>query len=319
MANTAAAAAAATVAVEPKLVRLNKLIVSQIGGCSRREADGYIASGWVRVNGVLVNRLGSKVPTSAKVQLLPTDGDSTRRPTTTAVVSDSSSRKVMTRHYNNNRYDWPPLLPHNKTTVILHKPLGVVSCQPERSDQVPAVRLLTAANQHHHLSHSYYNNNNNNNLPPPCRLRKMAVAGRLDVNSTGLLLFTQCGHTASAIIGPDSTVEKEYLVRFMNASNIQNPVVDDDDENGERDELIERLQRGIECSGQWLEAVSVHALNVDQLQIVLRAGKKHHIRRMLHAVGWSVQALKRVRIGRIMLGNLPRGQWRYLAPTEKVQ
>jgi 23S rRNA pseudouridine2604 synthase len=279
---TAAAAA-------EQLVRLNKLIVSKIGGCSRREADKYIAAGWVRVNGVTVDSVGTKVcPTTAKIQL------------------DDAARNYMRTH---------------STTVILHKPLGVVSSQPDRPEQVPAVKLLTADNM---FVGGYYSPKQKRTgeqhltLPKiePYRLNKIAVAGRLDVNTSGLLLFTQCGKTASQIVGPTSTVEKEYLVRLNPALNGARALADD--ASGELEERIERLRSGIECSGELLEAVAVDVVNEDQLQVILQAGKKHHIRRMMEAMGWGVQALKRVRIGNIHLGHLPRGQWRYVNPTEKV-
>jgi 23S rRNA pseudouridine2604 synthase len=269
------------------LVRLNKLLVSKVGGMSRREADRLIVNDSVRVNGKMVNTLGAKFDMTARVELCV--------PATAQHLLD-------------------------KTTVILHKPLGVVSCQPDTPPYyTPAIQLLTHGNRH-------------DNMVPkgqdarlePYRLPKMAVAGRLDINTSGLLLFTQCGKMAADIIGPQSTVEKEYLVRWqcwtiphVSMSNTD-PALFNPVSNEYVLECIHRLRRGVDCSGERLQAVSVNVLNANQLRIVLRAGKKHHIRRMVESVGWKVQALKRVRVGNIALGSLPKGHWRYLQPNETV-
>lgn len=297
---------ATTTAVLDQLVRLNKLLVAKIGGMSRREADRYISAGWVRVNGVVTDQLGAKVAETAELQLA------------------AAARNRM----QENR----------ATSVILHKPLGVVSCQPDTPQHVPAIKLLTHGNMFGgglspkggSRSSSSRSSTLSNAMTEPYRLSNLAVAGRLDVNSTGLLLFTRCGKMASDIVGPRSTVEKEYLVRlnpvrYGVGALFQQEDGDDGNDNSNNnsgeallEERIEQLRNGIECSGEFLEAVYVDPLNADQLRITLRAGKKHHIRRMVEAVGWSVQALKRVRIGNISLGNLPRGQWRYLKPDENV-
>lgn len=261
-----------------QLVRLNKLLVSKVGGMSRREADSYISAGLVRVNGVTVEGLGTRVSETASLDL----------------IADERTQK--------------------RCTVILHKPLGVVSCQ-STPDQVPAVRLLTKSNMFGRIPKGSLKGSDFGT--EPCRLNNLAVAGRLDVNSTGLLLLTQCGKTANDIIGPNSFIEKEYLVR-LNPLRAQIGALTDERDSGEVQERIELLRRGIQCCGDLLEAVSVDPLNADQLRFVLRAGKKHHIRRMVESVGWSVQALKRVRIGNIALRHLPRGQWRFLKTTETV-
>jgi 23S rRNA pseudouridine2604 synthase len=107
------------------------------------------------------------------------------------------------------------MLLKQRNTFVLNKPLGIISCQPYDGDKyhsTSAVQLLTSANYH-------YNSDNksapkNPSILEPYRLPRLAAAGRLDINSTGLLLFTQCGVTARTIVGPDSTIEKEYLVRI---------------------------------------------------------------------------------------------------------
>jgi 23S rRNA pseudouridine2604 synthase len=101
-------------------------------------------------------------------------------------------------------------------------------------------------------------------------------------------------------------VEKEYLVRVQYTKPGRLP-----------DAELRRLNHGLSLDGKKLLPAKVRWQNEDQLSFVLREGKKRQIRRMCEAVGLRVLGLKRVRIGRVMLGDLPPGQWRYLHPDEK--
>jgi len=120
-------------------------------------------------------------------------------------------------------------------------------------------------------------------------------------------VLTQDGRVAKQLIGETSEVEKEYLVRVE-------PV----DATGERLSArgLELLRHGLELDGEALRPAQVEWVNDDQLRFVLTQGKKRQIRRMCEAVGLKVLGLKRVRIGRVMLGDLPSGQWRYLRAGE---
>ena len=130
----------------------------------------------------------------------------------------------------------------------------------------------------------------------------LAPAGRLDIDSTGLLVLTQDGRVARQLIGENSTIEKEYLVRV----------------EGELSEAgLKKLNHGLELDGVKLKPAKVSWQNEDQLRFVLREGRKRQIRRMCELVGLNVVGLKRVRIGSVSLGKLPLGQWRYLRPNEK--
>src|SRR5690606_507149 len=137
----------------------------------------------------------------------------------------------------------------------------------------------------------------------PAHLRGLAPAGRLDIDSTGLLILTQDGRIARQLIGEDSTIDKEYLVR------VQGRLSDDG---------LALLNHGLSLDGKPLRPAKVSWQNQDQLRFVLRGGKKRQIRRMCELVGLKVVGLKRVRIGKVMLGNLPVGQWRYLGRDEKL-
>jgi len=188
-----------------------------------------------------------------------------------------------------------------RVTVLLHKPIGYVSGQAEDGYQ-PAVTLVTAANRwaedkaplKFHHGH----------------LRSLAPAGRLDIDSTGLLVLTQDGRVAKQLIGDDSPVEKEYLVRVRPLRPVPAG------EHWLSEQGMRALHHGMELDGRRLKPARVSWANEDQLRFVLREGRKRQIRRMCELVGLGVTGLKRVRIGSVVLGKLPPGQWRYLRPDE---
>ena len=179
-----------------------------------------------------------------------------------------------------------------RVTILLNKPVGYVSGQAEDGYE-PASVLITAENRWaEDPSETRFLNTHHRGLAP---------AGRLDIDSIGLLVFTQDGRIARALIGEDSAIEKEYHVRVEGTLDAEG---------------LKLLNHGLSLDGEALRPAKVSWLNEDQLRFVLREGKKRQIRRMCDLVGLKVVGLKRVRIGRVMLGNLPPGQWRYLAANE---
>ena len=143
----------------------------------------------------------------------------------------------------------------------------------------------------------------------PAQLKSLVPAGRLDIDSVGLLVLTQDGRVAKTLIDASSTVEKEYIVR----------VAGFDGRSG-REALSEKglalLNHGLALDGKPLLPAKVSWLNESELRFILQEGKKRQIRRMCEAVGLRVLRLKRVRIGNVRLGNLPYGRWRYLPDEE---
>jgi 23S rRNA pseudouridine2604 synthase len=135
----------------------------------------------------------------------------------------------------------------------------------------------------------------------PAHLKGLAPAGRLDIDSTGLLVLTQDGRVARQLISDDSKVEKEYLVRVEGALDVKS---------------LAMLNHGLELDGKKLRPAKVAWANPEQLRFVLTEGRKRQIRRMCELVGLRVTGLKRVRIGRVRLGDLPLGQWRFLREGE---
>ena len=187
-------------------------------------------------------------------------------------------------------------------TILLNKPIGFVSGQAEDGYQ-PAVTLIQPRthwkDDRTHLPHA------------PMQLKGLAPAGRLDIDSTGLLALTQDGRIARRLIGEDSEIEKEYLVRVSFGE------VAMDVRSVFPQAQLARLRHGLSLDGEPLKPAQVEWQNPEQLRFVLKEGKKRQIRRMCEAAGLKVVGLKRVRIGRVALGAVPLGQWRYLAPSEK--
>ena len=175
-------------------------------------------------------------------------------------------------------------------TVLVNKPIGYVSGQPEDGHE-PAVSLVTAQNKWSESGGPAWS---------PKIFPGLAPAGRLDIDSKGLLVFTQDGRLAKSLTAQN--LEKEYLVRVTGTLDARG---------------MARLRHGLELDGKPLRSAQVEWLNADQLRFVLREGRKRQIRRMCELVGLEVVGLKRVRIGKVMLGKLPEGQWRFLVPGEE--
>ncbi|WP_435370752.1 pseudouridine synthase [Hydrogenophaga intermedia] len=254
-------------------IRLNKRL-AELGLCSRREADEWIAHGWVLVNGK-VAAMGQPVTAEDEIKVLP---------------QATSAQE-------------------ERATFLLHKPVGYVSGLPEDGHE-PAVVLLKPANR--------WKDDRGPRRFSPAQLKGLAPAGRLDIDSTGLLVLTQDGRVARTLIADDSEVEKEYLVRVVWAPNGPQGegVVEQDVQAVFPAGQLARLRHGLSLDDQPLKHAQVDWINPEQLRFVLTEGKKRQIRRMCEAVGLHVVGLKRVRIGRVMLGKLPPGQWRYLGADE---
>jgi 23S rRNA pseudouridine2604 synthase len=180
-----------------------------------------------------------------------------------------------------------------QVTILLNKPVGYVSGQAEQGYK-PAVTLI-GATTHHAGDKSPLRFS-------PAQLKGLAPAGRLDIDSTGLLALTQDGRIAKLLIGEDSRIEKEYLVRVEGRLDAEG---------------LKLLNHGLSLDGQALKPAKVSWQNEDQLRFVLREGKKRQIRRMCEQVGLKVTGLKRIRIGSVKLGDLPPGKWRYLREDER--
>ena len=233
--------------------RVNKWL-AQSGVCSRREAEALIAEGLVSIDGETVSDAGRKI-----------------LPGQTLVLADKAANKL-----------------DAQMSILLHKPRGIVSAQPEPG-QTPAARLLTRQNLWGPPA------------PIPAADASLPPVGRLDMDSRGLLILSQDGVLAKALIGPQSVLDKEYLVQV---DGLISP------------RKIAMLRHGLSLDGRPLKPAKVAEIGNQRLRIVLNEGRNRQIRRMCELVGLKVTGLRRVRIGRVRLGDLPLGKWRYLRPGE---
>lgn len=254
-------------------VRISKLLAER-GLCSRREADLYIQQGLVLLDGRPVTELGSRA-----------------HPSQTVALAEGARLQQAQR-----------------ITVILNKPIGHVSHADDDGRYPPAVALITAERQW--VDARTAGPTRGAQTPGPAgakrsgrlETRGLAPAGRLDIDSTGMLVLTQDGRVARQLIGEDTAIEKEYLVRVQGRLDAAGMAL---------------LNHGLSLDGRALRPAKVSWQNEDQLRFVLREGRQRQIRRMCELVGLTVTGLRRVRIGRIPLGALPVGQWRLLTEFEK--
>ena len=238
-------------------LRISKLL-SQRGICSRRDADVFLERGWVLVDGVRA-QVGEKVLPTQRVELAPE-------------AMATLARDV---------------------TILIHKPLGIVSGQAEDGYQ-NAASLVTP--EHRWIRDP-------SGVPwHPAHGEGLAPAGRLDIDSTGLLVLTQDGTVARELIDGSGRIDKEYLVRY---AGVLSP-------HG-----LKMLNHGLQLDRRELRPAIVTEQSPDTLKFILREGRKRQIRRMCELVGLRVVALKRTRIGKVHLGVLPYGKWRYLKPGER--
>jgi len=192
-----------------------------------------------------------------------------------------------------------------QVTVLLHKPMGYVSGQAEDGHE-PAMVLFQARNQ--------WSGDTTRIRFSPAQFKGLAPAGRLDIDSVGMLVMTQDGRVARQLIGEDADMEKEYLVR-VTCSGPQGDIAVNVQAHFPAAQM-QRLRHGLSLDGKPLKPAQVEWQNPEQLRFVLKEGKKRQIRRMCEQVGLKVVGLKRIRMGRVHLGALPVGQWRYLGPKE---
>jgi 23S rRNA pseudouridine2604 synthase len=234
-------------------IRVNKWL-AQAGVCSRREAEALIESGAVLINGSRVEDVGRKIA-----------------PGETLTLGDRGEAELGAA-----------------VSVVINKPVGIVSAQPEHG-QTPAARLLIRPAMV-----------GDGVVPSP--RASLPPLGRLDQDSHGLLILSEDGVLAKAVIGPESQVDKEYVVKVTGHVNR---------------ERITKLRHGLELDGKKLKPAKVTLEPDDRLRFTLIEGRNRQIRRMCELVGLEVVDLMRVRVGPVLLGDLPEGKWRHLTKAER--
>lgn len=236
--------------------RVNRWL-AQNGVCSRREAEGLIAQGLVSIDGAAVVDAGHKI-----------------HPGQTLTLADAARSKL-----------------ESALTLMINKPVGIVSSQPE-SGQIPAVRLLSKGSLWGDID-----------APIPGFNSRLAPVGRLDMDSRGLLILSEDGVVAKAVIGPASELEKEYRVQVIGEITPHK---------------LALLRHGLELDERQLKPAVVEEIEGHLLRFVLKEGRNRQIRRMCELVELEVIDLQRIRVGPLHLGKLPEGHWRPLSPEERA-
>jgi 23S rRNA pseudouridine2604 synthase len=186
-------------------------------------------------------------------------------------------------------FDGRPVRPVQKKTVIaFHKPVGVITT----TDAAAPDNIMGAL----HAASA---------PPPPGRL---IPVGRLDVASSGLILFTDDSALADRLMRPDSGTEKEYDV-----------IVDKE----LTDEFLTKMSKGVRLENMpapqrivMTRPARVKEIGATRFLIVITEGKNRQIRRMCEALGYEVRHLRRTRVGGVELADLPEGEWRPLSRQE---
>ena len=354
-------------------IRLSKRM-SELGICSRREAAAILKNAQECGGGNNLSKLdkvihlhGKPVTSGAAVKVSPKEKLIQIRNGNDATSKEGESKEFLpysAMNYHDIMGD----------TIVLNKPLGYVSGQEEHQ-HTPAVRLLNRDNMYLddfdedtrkkletsnvlHFDRWKFKGHDlkANSIPKRIRdtlrdddltqkstttnetLTGYAPAGRLDLDSTGLLIFTKAGIMARRIIEPKSNIEKEYIVKVQPAVKLSNREL----EKGLKglphpsNDLTRLLRSGNRLVqepqplkplvvAEWIDNDDSvdnghkidHRLRLRTMRLVLKEGKKRQIRRMCRELlGWHVVDLKRISVGPIKIGDLPEGQWRPLTKSE---
>jgi 23S rRNA pseudouridine2605 synthase len=174
------------------------------------------------------------------------------------------------------RVDGEPVAPEPREVWAVNKPAGVVSTARERGKRRAITELVDSE-------------------------RRLYPVGRLDADSTGLLLLTNDGELANRLTHPRYGVPKTYRVRLARAPS---------------DADLDRLRGGVQLEDGPAGPAEVLRRGEREIEVTIREGRKRQVRRMAEAVGNEVEALQRIRIGSLHLGELRRGEARRLAEGE---
>jgi 23S rRNA pseudouridine2605 synthase len=172
--------------------------------------------------------------------------------------------------------DGRPVTPEPREVWIVNKPAGVVATAREPGRRRAVVELVDSA-------------------------RRLYPVGRLDADSTGLILLTNDGELANRLTHPRYGVRRSYRVRLRKSA---------------AESQVRRLRRGVELDDGRTAPAGVRKLSPRVLEVTIREGRNRQVRRMVEAVGNQVVDLTRVRFGSLQLGRLPEGQARRLTRAE---
>lgn len=187
--------------------------------------------------------------------------------------------------HDSTRVDGEPLDPPPGMLLMLHKPVGYTCSTKDVG------RLVYDL------------------LPPRFRLRNplLSTVGRLDRDTSGMLLFTDDGALLHRIISPKANLEKDYEVTLA------------DDLRGDEAALFASGMLQLESENTPLAPARLHVREPRRATLTLTEGRYHQVRRMFAATGNHVESLHRSRTGGLVLGDLPAGEWRLLDATAQAR
>ena len=233
-------------------VRLAKRLAATLP-CSRREAELYIAGGWVRVDGQVVEE-----------------------------------PQFMVSEQNIELHPEATLTPLEPATIMLHQPadtainpsaaLQLIRAETRAADDPSGIHML----KQHFLRLTQH-------IP-------------LERNASGMVLFTQDWRAARKLGEDASSLEQEYIVEVAGELTPDG---------------LKLLNHGLTFNGRALPPIKVSWQNETRLRFALKGVHPGQIAHMCQRVGLQVLAMKRIRIGRVSMGKLPSGQWKYLLPQER--
>ena len=172
--------------------------------------------------------------------------------------------------------DGRPIVPEPREVWIVNKPAGVVSTAREPGRRTAVVELVDSE-------------------------RRLYPVGRLDADSTGLILLTNDGELANRLTHPRYGIERTYRVRLRRPTT---------------QSQLRRLRNGVELEDGLTAPARLRAVSPRVVELTLTEGRNRQVRRMVEAVGNRVAALTRIRFGPLELGTLPEGRARRLRPPE---
>ncbi|WP_326909044.1 pseudouridine synthase [Sedimentibacter sp. MB31-C6] len=227
-------------------IRLQKFIAN-CGVTSRRKAEDLIVNGKVKVNGVIITELGTKINSTKDIVTVNND-----------IIME------------NNNFIY----------IKLYKPEGYITTVKDQFARKTVIDLISI----------------NERIYP---------IGRLDYNTSGLLLLTNDGDFANKLMHPKFHINKTYEAEVKGLI---------------KKETIEKLKTGVTIDGYKTAPAMVKVIgnshNKSNVQIIIHEGKNRQVRKMFNAVGHNVISLKRTAFGKINLDNLLPGKWEYLSNDE---
>ena len=236
-----------TPATKSDEVRLNKYIANS-GVCSRRDADIYIASGNVMVNGEVITQMGHKVKSTDIV-----------------------------------KFDGKVINQEKKEYVLLNKPKGFITTTRDEKGRRTVMDLVSKASK-----------------------ARLLPVGRLDRNTTGLLMFTNDGDLAKKLTHPKHGVRKIYHVE------LDKPLKHED---------LKNIENGLTLEDGPIEVDEVNYVenaSKREIGIKIHSGRNRIVRRIFEHLGYEVVKLDRVVFAGLTKKDLPRGHWRYLTQQEVI-